>query len=273
MEKFEVHVLKLKYKQEHLTIEYGIRRGGERVILYLHGAACAKEDFLDTIDANAFKDFKLIAFDYPGCGNSSYPKKTGCTVDDLVEITQMIILKLRLQNLHLIGHSTGGLVALLFIAKYGHVMSFASIEGNLHQDNCRFSQTVLQQSREHFLQDGKRRLITELQSSENKGLQKWADHLSLSATACAFYDLCPSLVAYSTDTKLMRMFCRLEIPKIYIFGSENKARLSFLGDLKKNQCCQLVEIPKSNHFPFYDNPEKLYSALSDFYKTGQDALF
>ncbi len=202
---------------------------------------------------------------YPGCGNSPYPDTTNFGIDDLVEITHLFISKLDLKNIYLIGHSTGGLVALKYILKYGqNVKAFISVEGNVHSDNCKFSRKVAQQTLEEFMTSGVNELLAKLKSSGNKGFQIWANHIESAPSLKAFYDMCPSLVKYCDDKNLINEYCKLQIPKLYIYGSQNRDTFSFLEYFKKNECCELVEISESNHFPFYDNPEEYYDVLTSF---------
>jgi hypothetical protein len=54
----------------------------------------------------------------------------------------------------------------------------------------------------------------------------------------------------------------LEIPKLYVYGSEN-AHLAHIPVLK-SAGVMVREISDSNHFPAYSNPEFYYEVLAEF---------
>lgn len=78
----------------------------------------------------------------------------------------------------------------------------------------------------------------------------------------SYHDYSPSLVEYSDCGNLLQRYIALAVPKLFVYGSENRT-LSYLTKLRENDC-ELVEIPESDHFPFYDNPEAFYRAITAF---------
>jgi pimeloyl-ACP methyl ester carboxylesterase len=160
----------------------------------------------------------------------------------------------------------GGLVALKYIVKYGGINSFISVEGNLAPENCVFSRQVVASKNFDIFKDKTwLELKTNLKSSKNQGFQKWAI-MQEKASAKAFYDYCHWIVKNCDDPKTINNYLHLKIPHLYIYGSENKETLTFLKKFK-NEACNTTEISKSNHFPFYDNPEEFYSVITKFLST------
>ena len=147
--------LEISYHNEPLHIEYFLREGKKEILLYLHGLGCSKKDFIEAASFDELNDYTLIAFDFPGCGNSPYPENASLGMDDLTGITRIITSELSLNKLVIIGHSMGGLVALLYIKKYGKgVKAFISIEGNLAPEDCMFSREVKRCSLREFTEKG-----------------------------------------------------------------------------------------------------------------------
>ena len=205
----------------------------------------------------------MATFDFPGCGNSSYHENMALGIDDLVEITNIFVSRLTLGDLVVAGHSMGGLVALLYIEKYGKpVKGFISVEGNVASEDCFISREVTQYTRAEFRGAGFRNLIQKLSRLKNRGYQKYVDTLERYSSAQAIFDYSPSLVDYSDNGNLIQRFTQLEIPKVFIYGSENKG-LSYIPHLRERGC-EVVEVSKSDHFPFYDNPRDYYRAISNF---------
>lgn len=254
------------YQGESLEIAYFIRLGSTKTLLYFHCGACSSEDFIKATNREELKKYTIVSFDFPGCVNSYYPKHESLNIDDLVEITKSIIQTLKLHNITLIGHSTGGLVALRYILKYGGIDGFISVEGNVSSENCVFSRKVAAiKNFEEYKNTAWPELHKSLKSSKNKGFQKWAKTLE-KASAKAFYDYCDLLVKYSDDPATLNEYLSLKIPHIYIYGSENKENLTFLKKLEAKGN-KIAEIPKSSHFPFYDNPEEFYGVVANFLST------
>lgn len=255
-----------KYKDESLEVAYYIRPGNDKTILFLHGGACSSEDFFEATKREELKTYTIVRFDFPGCGESPYLKRLSLDLDALVEITKGIIQSLNLQNITLIGHSTGGLVALKYIQKYGGIDSFISVEGNVAPENCVFSRKVAAiKDFNKYKNSAWVGLRRNLINSKNKGFQQWAKAQE-KASAKAFYDYCNWVVKYCDDPNTFNEYLNLKIPHIYIYGSENKENLTFLKTLEAEDN-KIAEIPNSNHFPFYDNPEKFYDAVTKFLST------
>ena len=198
----KIKKLKINYKEQKLEIEYFLRLGFKETLLYLHGGACYKNDFLEATKIPTFNDYTIIAFDFPGCGNSTYSKDQNLNIDDLVEITHLIIKKLNLNNIVLIGHSMGGLVGLLYVLKYNHIKAFIDIEGNLTSENCVFSRQVSNCS-VHEYKNILNQLTQNLKNSGNKGLKEWSKTIEKYSDPKAFLHYCYQIVDYSDNGKLV----------------------------------------------------------------------
>ena len=72
----ETKKIEIEYGSKLLQIECLLRYGPEnsdgKTILYLHGLGCSKDDFAPAAEVKELEHFTLAAFDFPGCGNSSY---------------------------------------------------------------------------------------------------------------------------------------------------------------------------------------------------------
>ena len=64
--------------------------------------------------------------------------------------------------------------------------------------------------------------------------------------------------------KLLQSYIELKIPRIFIYGSENRT-FHCIKQLK-DKGCEVAEIAGSGHFPFYDNPAEYYEVIADFLK-------
>ncbi len=96
--------------------------GKGRPIVLLHG-------FLEThviwrdFSENLAKDYRVLAFDLPGFGQSALPEKIPFTLDDVADQINEVLVKLALKDVLLIGHSLGGYVSLAMVASRPEIFS------------------------------------------------------------------------------------------------------------------------------------------------------
>ena len=259
-------MIEINHKNTWFELDYFNREGAGDTILYLHGLGTSKEDFKTTLGYESFNDFNIISFDFPGCGKSNYNEEIALDIDDLVIITNKVTEKLGLESFHLIGHSMGGLTGLLYARRYPErVKSFINVEGNLDLIDCRvFSKYVneypSEKTEESFFKDFKNRISPHPNPEFDfflKNLEKRVLYYSLK-------DYCQSIVRYCERSPLLTYFTQLNCAKAFIYGEENKD-LHYLKKLA-TQGVTVSEIPSSNHFPFYSNPDSFFDSINDFYK-------
>ena len=262
--------IEVSRKNVTYEIEYFHRKSPGDTILYLHGLGTSKEDFFPALEIPQLHSFNLLAFDFPGCGKTNYDQEVALNVDDLVSITREIISKLELSRFHIIGHSMGGLTALLLSHRDpGKIASFINIEGNLAPIDCRvFSKYVteypIERNEESFFAD----FEDVMGKNKNREFDIFLSRLKDQVNYYALRDYCQSIVKYCSGVDLLSYFVGLSCPKMFIYGEENND-LPYINKLLR-QGIQASEIPGSNHFPFYSNPEKFFTSISKFYQLEPD---
>ncbi len=263
----ETKKIEIEYGNQLLQIECLLRHGpeksGGKTILYLHGLGCSKDDFTPAAEVKELEHFTLAVFDFPGCGNSSYPKVTVLGMDDLVEIVNLVVAELDLGDLVIVGHSMGGLVALLYVERYGkQAKGFINVEGNLAPEDCFFSREALKYSFSEFKESVFPNRIEELSRSDNKGFREFAKTLAAHSSPKAYFDYCQSLVDYSDNKDLVQKMVTLRIPRLYVRGFKSP-KSSYLEKLSQSGI-EIAEIANSNHFPGSDNPKEFYAVIAGF---------
>ncbi|HDS45961.1 MAG TPA: alpha/beta hydrolase [Methanomicrobia archaeon] len=262
--------VQLTYKGSKVQIAYSLRRTQGVAVVFLHGLGCSKRDFQAAFEYPALTEYTLLTFDLPGCGDSPYPETLALDIDDLVEITHLVLSALQVKEIILVGHSMGGLVALLYTERFrNNVRGFINVEGNLSAEDCFFSRRVAQSDFSGFTRTVFTELKDRMKHAENSGFREYAADLE-KADKKAYYDYSPSLVEYSDTGELLDRYCALDVPKLFIYGAENRS-LSYLPRLTERGCA-LGEIPASNHFPFHDNPTAFYHAIVSFLNAGLDTV-
>jgi pimeloyl-ACP methyl ester carboxylesterase len=262
--------VELTYNECKCQIAYLLRRTPEVAVVFLHGLGCSKHDFQAAFEYPELTDYTLLTFDFPGCSDSPYPETLTLSIDDLVEIMHLVLSALPVKDIVLVGHSMGGLVALLYAERYRtNVRGFINVEGNLSSEDCFFSRLVAHSTFSAFNNTIFPELKDRLKHAENRGFREYAANLE-KASIKAYYDYSPSLVEYSDTGNLLERYIALAIPTLFLYGAENRS-LSYLTQLTERGCA-LVEIPASSHFPFHDNPAAFYHAIASFLQAAHDTV-
>ena len=262
-----IKTIELSLKGRPYNIEYFIRKGNKETILFIHGLGGAKENFWESCKSDALADHTLICFDNPGTGNSTYYEDLILEVDDLAEITAQFIDRLGLKKFILAGASMGGLVILLYLNRGGSekAKAYVNIEGNLMTEDCMFSSKVVIYDYGTFANDIFPKLITAMKNNGNTGYHIIAYNLQLNTNIKSYYNYSFQTVKYSGTGDLLKQYLSMDIPRIFIYGDENK-NLSYIPELASNGM-NIQSVSNSNHFVFYDNPKEMYDVMGAFINT------
>jgi pimeloyl-ACP methyl ester carboxylesterase len=260
--------VKIKVGGHFLPISYWIRPGERRPIVYLHGLGSSKDDFRCAASWPPLAKHRLVAVDWPGCGLTPYPSGT-LTVDDLVQMLGDVLDALRLLTPIVAGHSLGGLAALLLAQRSKkRIGGFVNVEGNLAPEDCIFSREAARTAPSYFTGG---QFFTSFKASllrsGKAGFVEYAHALRRNAEERAFRDYSVSIVQYSDTEPLLSWFLALTIPKLFVYGAENR-HLSYLPRLREGNA-PIAEIPDSNHFPLTSNPRAFLEILTMFIVSNQ----
>jgi len=256
--------IKLTYKDNTFEVSSNFRKSAEESILFIHGLGCSKDSFKDVWNFSEFEKYTIVTFDLLGFGDSSKSKEFSYTMEEHAEICALLIEKLKLDEVHVVGHSMGGAIALLLIEKYpSNILSFVNLEGNLIGEDCTFSRTAISSS----LEDFEERFFTDF-TSWIKDIKDLAASPPLStrlfyqwlskSDPYAYYRSSESLVKWSDSGRLLNMFIDLDIKKYYVFGEANRN----VPAIKMLDTVPKIQITKSGHFMMCDNPQEFYTKLS-----------
>ena len=266
----QIKTMELTYRGKAFDIEYFHREGDKGTILLLHGLGGAKENYWEACKSPSLKGFTLICPDNPGTGNSTYDDNFPLDVDDLANITCLFIDQLEPEQFILVGTSMGGLTALLYLRGTGasKVKAFINIEGNLMTEDCMFSSKVVAYDLETFAGTIFPETISNMRNNGNAGFRIIANNLQLNTSVSSYYHYSFQTVAYSSSGELLEQYLCLDIPRLFIYGEENK-QLSYLP-LMLEKGMNVKEISESNHFVFYDHPKELYEVIGIFIERSRE---
>ncbi|KAF2014079.1 alpha/beta-hydrolase [Aaosphaeria arxii CBS 175.79] len=244
----------------HVSIIYELH--DRPPLLFLHGFGSCKEDLVDVTVNPALQHYGYIAFDAPGCGHSEVDDLSSVNIPFLVATAEAVLSHLQIDRFHLIGHSMGGLTALLLAHNNpGQVLSFVDIKGNLAPEDCFLSRQIItfpSNNPEEFL----KAFIDRTYQTKSYSNALYASTLRNRVRAGAVRPIFESMVQLSDGEDLLGMFLGLTCPKMFMFGEENRG-LSYLGRLQK-EGVELAQIPQSGHFPMYSNPVDMYRQIAQF---------
>ena len=95
-----------------VNINYAMVGSGTENLVFLHGFALSTESWSFIKDRFDTTKYKLLFIDLKGFGFSSKPKKSDYSIEEQSKIVYGVLRTLELNNVTLISHSYGGIVAL-----------------------------------------------------------------------------------------------------------------------------------------------------------------
>jgi pimeloyl-ACP methyl ester carboxylesterase len=241
----------------------GLHRDGTgEPLVFLHGFGSTKEDYADVIHQHDLTDRPVLAYDAPGCGASTCPDLSKLSIPFLVSVASEVLAAHRIERYHLIGHSMGGLTALVLADQNPQaVESFVNIEGNVAPEDCFLSRQVVSHPHDdpgQFLAEFAYRVGT----SRYYARSLYAVSLSHKVRAAAVQPIFQSMVVLSDTGDLFDRFIALPARKLFMYGEQNNS-LTYLPELDRNGV-ELAEISDCAHFPMYSNAPEMWRRITRF---------
>lgn len=244
-------------------------RGGPLApVLFLHGFGSTKEDFADFLLKETFHGRAFVAYDAPGCGQSTCADPAQLSIPFLVWTAEAALETLGiLDKFHLVGHSMGALTALELSHKHPErVLSFTNIKGNLAPEDCFLSRQIFDypaSDDEAFFND----FIERTARAPFYGSAMYATSLRLKSRPESVRPIFSSMVELSDKGDLLEKFLALPFPRIFMYGEQYDS-LSYLSTLAKAGI-DMARIPDSGHFPMYSNPPAMWQHIEKAVASGE----
>jgi pimeloyl-ACP methyl ester carboxylesterase len=238
------------------------RPGTGTPLVFLHGFGSTKEDYADVVRRPDLGGRPVLAYDAPGCGATTCSDLSAVSIPFQAAVAADVLRAHDVHRCHLLGHSMGGLTALL-LAERGpaEVLSFTDIEGNLAPEDCFLSRQIV--SHPHadpgsFLTEFAARVWGSAESSA----ALVASSLAAKVRPEAVRPIFESMVDLSDHGGLLQRFLALPVPRMFMYGEQNR-RLSYLPRLAA-EGVELAEISGSGHWPMYANAPEMWSRIAEF---------
>ncbi len=180
----------------------------------------------------------------------------------LVATAQAVLAARGIDRFHLVGHSMGGLTALLLADRDpARVAGFVDIEGNVAPEDCFLSRQIVDHPHPDpagFLTE----FADRVWHSGEYSAAVYASALAHKVRAEAVRPIFESMVDLSDHGDLLRRFLALPFPRMFVYGEQNR-RLSYLPTLADGGV-ELAEIAHSGHWPMYANAPQMWTRLTAF---------
>ena len=237
----------------------------ESDVVLIHGFTGSKEDFADISILLAQQGHRVLTFDNRGQHESAYTQRTdGYSMHSLARDVIELVQKLGFRNLHLMGHSFGGLVSqqatILAPELWSSLTLFCSGPGG----------------KESWFADPHFENLT----NDNKA-EKWELHLDQGSSDREKYPLLKkrwiasdavATIEYREHLRnfssLIHEIAKLRIPTHVVFGENDDVwPLDEQREMAKELAARVSVLPDCGHCPNEENPTLTAEVLSQFWKS------
>lgn len=247
---------------------------GHKTILFIHGWPASHKMFEYQFSELACKGYRCIGIDTRGFGKSDKPLE-GYSYDRLADDIRCIIDTLQLEEITLAGHSTGGAIAIRYMARhngYGvaKLALFAAAAPSLIQ-RSNFPYGI---PREEVL-----KIISDTYNDRPKMLQGFGDIFFFQYVTKPFsewfFQLGLEAAVWSTaaiaktwldETRLFYDLDEIDVPTLILHGIHDKVVRFELGEVQQQRIKNAILVPFkfSGHGLFYDERDKFNKELMKF---------
>lgn len=255
----------------YVTVEPGvnlyvedINPGGSKTIVFLHGWPLSHKQFEYQFDVLPAMGYRCIGIDWRGFGKSDKPM-SGYNYDRLADDIRSVVDALQLKNFTLAGHSTGGAIAIRYIARH---------------NGYGVSKLVLVDAAAPigFTAETANRLLTQALNDRPKMMREVTDTFFFQYITSPFsewfFQLGLQAAGWSTaaiimtlrDENLYADLQKILVPTLIVHGVHDKvipfAQAQELNQKIRNS--QLVPFHYSGHGPFWEERDKFNQLLRQF---------
>src|SRR5882672_9208882 len=259
---------------------------GEPVII-IHGGPVLDQSYMIDHFKELSKNHRLIFFDQRACGKSTSDVDTATmTMKNLIDDIDQLRQKLGLDQVHILGHSWGGMLAARYAIEYPvKVKSLVLCDAMPPSFRLWNEEEQLLAQRTSAYDSLLEDQIKAQEGFKNKEV-KWVDSLMKISFKSQFEDstkltllkidlpqdyfkrskifehIGPELFAFDITLQLEKVIA----PTLIIYGDQEPAT-EISGPIYKNGIAnsQLVIIPHSGHFPFIEQPLRFNLAVQAFW--------
>lgn len=237
-------------------------RGHGPTLVWLHGLGESGRCF-DAITADpALAGFRHVVPDLPGYGRSPWPARPPSIVETVDALAAW--LTARADDAVVIGHSLGGVLATLCLARHPTVArAVIDVDGNVCLDDCTYSRRLA-----GFAEADAARAAEQVwtwvagAAGADVAMRGYAASLAF-ADPAVLWRHAVDLVALSSEDTLARRRAALPVPLLYIAGAPGGASARS-RTLLAEAGVTVETVGPSGHWPFIDQPAGFAAAVVRF---------
>ncbi|WP_307603107.1 alpha/beta fold hydrolase [Paenibacillus sp. V4I9] len=237
---------------------------GNKTILFIHGWPLSHKQFEYQFNVLPAMGYRCIGIDWRGFGNSDKPF-SGYHYDRLADDIRAVVGALRLENCTLAGHSTGGAIAIRYMARYNGygVSKLVLIDAAAPTG---------------FTPETANKFLIENANDRPKMLQGITDTFFFQYITGPFSDWffqmgleaagwsTAAVIKLLRDENVSQDLHQIFVPTLIIHGIHDKV-IPFAQALEVNKVIrnsQLVPFQYSGHGPFWEERDRFNQVLTQF---------
>lgn len=243
-----------------------INSGGNKTIVFLHGWPLDHNQFEYQFNVLPALGYRCIGIDWRGFGKSDKPM-SGYNYDRLADDIRVIVDTLQLNNFTLLGHSTGGSIAIRYMSRHNNLgvsklvlVDAAAPIGFTTETANNFLKEALN-DRPKMMQD-----VTDgfFFQYITKPFSDWFMQMGFQAASWSTAAIIKTL----RDEKLFLDLPKINVPTLIIHGTHDKViPFEQAYVLNKNiRNSQIVPFKYSGHGPFWEERDKFNQLLAEYTK-------
>lgn len=255
----------------YVTVESGVKLfvedinpEGSKTIVFLHGWPLSHKQFEYQFDVLPFMGYRCIGIDWRGFGKSDKPI-SGYNFDRLADDIRAVVDVLQLDNFTLVGHSTGGAIAIRYMSRHNGngvsklvLVDAAAPVGFTTETAARFLTQVLN-DRPKMMREVTENFFFQYITSP---FSEWFFQMGLEAAGWST----AAIIIILRDEMLYADMQKILVPTLIVHGVHDKvipfAQAQELNQKIKNSL--LVPFRYSGHGAFWEEREKFNEVLRQF---------
>jgi pimeloyl-ACP methyl ester carboxylesterase len=257
----ESKILNLK----NLTLAY-LDKGNGKPIVLLHGF-CGSSLYWEKVIPELSKNYRVIAPDLPGHGESTILNENYMIEEDIADIVKNLLDELNIQKVTMFGHSLGGYITLAFAEKYGERLNgFSIIHSTAYPDSEEAKQgrvanvEKVKEEGIHSLING---LVPKLFSPDNLE-ENYVDSAKRIGYATSPQGAISTLIAMKDRPDRNSVLESIQLPVLLIAGEKDQIIPSEKTFSVSKSNIKHTLIKNSGHMSMYENPKELISAINEY---------
>ncbi|WP_097150537.1 alpha/beta fold hydrolase [Ureibacillus acetophenoni] len=241
-----------------------INPSGKKTIVFLHGWPLSHEQFEYQFNVLPAMGYRCIGVDWRGFGKSDRPM-TGYSFNRLADDIKSLVDALRLKDFTLLGHSTGGAIAMRYVSRHNGygvsklVLVDAAAPTGFTADTASDFLKKNLNDRPQMMQD-----VTDgfFFQYITKPFSDWFMQMGLQAASWST----AAIIITLRDEKLYTDLPKINVPTLIIHGVHDKV-IPFAQAQELNQKIRnsiLVPFHYSGHGPFWEEHDKFNQLIAQF---------